>query len=111
MTPTDQRIALAKHLGWTKDEITGLWMKPNDNSRMLTSKLPPYDTSLDALHEVECGLTEDQKHEYLIFLAESSVSRWAWFIVNADAPTRLAALCKTLGLWTDTTLSTQSNTE
>ena len=118
MTTHEQCMHLAVSQGWEYTHESSSdegfpWKSPSGEYH---HSLPPYDTSLDALHEVECGLTDEQHERFRHTLMESVKYPWRDAVnyrsyVSADAPTRLAALCKTLGLWTDTTLSPTTETK
>lgn len=75
--------------------------------------VPAYDTSLDALHEVEMGLTDEQFEQYAKYLVlgaeklSKDATKKGRAILCADAPTRLSALVRTLGLWVEPNISAQ----
>lgn len=115
MTPTEQRIAIAKYRVWTLIDpriLTGYSDDPRNANYPLRESLPAYDTSLDALHEVELSLTEKVQQaaysEELIQVLNRAMDGQFRFLgaspyhVATAAPAhRLEALCRTLGLWVE----------
>lgn len=104
MTSEAQRIALAKWMGWTCTNtkyLTGLC--PTDNVAKYTAiqiingevpleLIPNYPSDLNACHEVEVKLTNEQ---HKVFSDWLPILRKA----SATAAQRCEALCRALGLW------------
>lgn len=100
MRPEEQRISIAKACGWTKftpDTIQytarradGLW-----------GMIPDYLNDLNAMHEAETILTDDQWVTYIAKLHDDVVIYPTRRAVTATAAQRAEALLKTLNLWTE----------
>ncbi len=107
MTPESQRIAIAEAHGFTNNE--------NDCSRWHISYAPDYLNDLNAMHEAEKVLTEEQLHDYGKHLgAITTVMTW-WDsrisgygmakFAHATAAQRAEAFLKALGLWVEEPVS------
>jgi hypothetical protein len=115
MTPEQQRIAIAEACGWTLDtkfDNCSTWVNPRGT--YVGADLPPdYLNDLNAMHEAEKVLTDDQKRAFamqwlpcvLIINGRYSRSQIEEFkFVNATAPQRAEAFLKTLNLYTPCTV-------
>lgn len=125
MTPLAQRIAIAKAVGWKQQEqFEDSFSKPTTKvSRGLmwthpelpvpVRVLPNYLSDLNAMHEAENILTDNQAGTYLdnlIIVTEAKESfgfkptedRWNhWSVYHATASQRAEAFLRTLSLWED----------
>ncbi len=118
MTPEEQRIAIATACGWTDIHdwkaagVVGI--DPCDKAR---DNIPDYLDDLNAMHEAEKVLTEDQWGDYVNWHLRCTVaaaktnSRIKCSVypmpgeiqglVHATAAQRAEAFLRTLNLWTD----------
>jgi len=105
MKPEEQRIALAKLRGFTNINST-CWRGHLDGYER---KIADYPNDLNAIHEIEMSLTEDQLSDYggrLRGKDNETVSLWSpehceiAKVAIASASQRAEALLKTLNLWT-----------
>jgi hypothetical protein len=120
MTPDAQRIAIAEACGWVEHEINSdSWYKnsghkfsaPTGTSPFLgRHSLPDYLTDLNAMHEAEKGLTDDQQKLYIENLMNDEPTKgdycneYLWdsvyaFCTHATAADRAKAFLKTIGKW------------
>ena len=92
MTPEQQRIAIAEACGWTTKH-KGLWVE-----RLQTyAALPNYLNDLNAMHELEGILTNEQIEVYCSFLQKP---QWGiWWGIHATAAQRAEAFIRTIGKW------------
>ena len=99
MKATEQRIAIAKHLGllWYHEDERMWAVKRSEcftSAEHACWRLPNYPADLNAMHEAEKTLTDDQMITYegwLIAVAGISSRR-------ATAKERCDAFCLTLGI-------------
>jgi hypothetical protein len=106
MTQEEKRIKLAEAGGWTKVHQSWTGQKkaciPNDSQIL---PLPDYFTDLNAVHELEKVLTDEQWLEYREELRTAIlggirlVSQWCKADLHATAAQRCEALGITLNLW------------
>lgn len=118
MTPQAQRIAIAEACGWTccghvhEKPPHGLHPSRNINSYSTThvlagdvpiEDLPDYLNDLNAMHEAEKVLSDEQKELYARLLHNSSrtLNLAAWHCTFATASQRAEAFLRTLNLWDD----------
>jgi len=99
---TDEQInaAIAKACGWKpKEETSGvpwLWIRTNVNSIVESTIEPlPYCTDLNAMHEAEWSLTDDQLWR---MAREIERNDEEWYF-RATARQRAEAFLRTLGKW------------
>ncbi len=114
MTPEAQRIAIAEACGWTDIVRTdksgyyhGCLMGNHDFGHL--QPIPDYLNDLNAMHEAERVLTEEQLHEYGKQLGEATTVMTWWDshisgygmakFAHATAAQRAEAFLRTLGLW------------
>jgi hypothetical protein len=112
MTPEAQRIAIAEACGWQgphhPENVAGMagwwsqergvwWVNPQ-GERVMIGSVPDYLDDLNAMHEAEKVLTDEQKHEY-----EEWLSHEYYFPTMTAAAQRAEAFLRTLNLWTDDT--------
>jgi hypothetical protein len=118
MSPEAQRIAIAKACGWKKDwwddapipvqnpmHLKGkFWISPDGKDGIHVSKLPDYLSDLNAMHEAEKVLTEEQCNKFYDFLdnnepGEIGTEPAALYSFHVTAAQRAEAFLKTLNLW------------
>jgi len=105
LTNEQKRIKIAEACGWTQHS-DGYWSNLTLTPRgsVSASALPDYLNDLNAMHEAEKMLTEEQKHKYLDYLSTFTEGRrdedyvW-WDTVFATASQRAEAFGRTLNLW------------
>jgi dissimilatory sulfite reductase (desulfoviridin) alpha/beta subunit len=104
MTPEKQRIAIAEACGFNCDPLEamdwgsrGQWcIKPNDQKRELVSKImsiPDYLNDLNAMHDAEKMLTNEQRGIYCMRLSTLLYGHCT------TAAQRAEALLRTIGKW------------
>lgn len=111
MTPEEQRIALAEWAGWKyspaanssiKHEAIMAWYRPG-NSPWHLEQLPDYLNDLNAVHELEMKLTDEEfdKFRWVLWdlVKRGSVKEWERAQLSSTAAQRCEALLKTLNLW------------
>jgi hypothetical protein len=122
MTQEEKQIELAKFAGWTlrwqnkgggelfnekpKGHSWRVWTPPKEHKNDYDEPLPPnYFNDLNAVHELEKVLTNEQWVIYrdnirLIVLGPiRMVSQWVKADIHASAAQKCEALGKTLNLW------------
>jgi hypothetical protein len=117
MTPDQQRTAIAKICGWTDIRRQRLYAGDQDlwGTKLIggekhRNRLPDYLNDLNACHEMEKVLTQDQMIDYSrhvgkLVTSHLPASRAAWMdfkLINATAAEKSKAFLRTLGLWTET---------
>ena len=109
MTPDQQQIAIAKACGWTEIgglSAKGLVGKPPGEICSFVDFLPDYLNDLNAMHEAEKVLTEEQRIAYSDHTydgacrAQGETGKWRW--ISLTAAQRAEAFLRTLNLWTTT---------
>ncbi len=111
MTPESQRIAIATACGWKNVHtliVKNVTKKGDDRKVGITSDdgwVPQYLNDLNAMHEAEKVLDEDQhQYDYVGHLVKKDWSE-AWSFtdaqkaIHATATQRAEAFLRTLGLW------------
>ena len=124
MTEEEINVAICRHFGWRFkgdpefDAYTEGWATPESFAALPSADLsqkhipnlvsrhsiPKYAADLNAMHEAEKMLTEEQKHKYLDYLSTFTEGRrdedyvW-WDTVFATASQRAEAFGQTLNLW------------
>lgn len=100
MKPEAQRIAIAEACGWQQDGPRGnRWIAPDGHIHEIWGSglaCPDYLNDLNAMHEAEKMLTDDQKHEF-----EERLSHEFYFPTMTTAAQRAEAFLRTLNLWTN----------
>ena len=99
MTPTEINIAIAEYCGWTKRPLAiagpETWFDPGGIPKGYDeSCLTNYHSSLDAMHEAEKMLNEDQLNHMVQILYTMPERFW-----RASAPQRAEAFLITIGKW------------
>ena len=103
MNPEQQRIAIAEACGWKTDKRGLGWLSP----RGYYASEPDYLNDLNAMHEAEKVLTQDQMIDYSRHVGKSvtshlPASRAAWMdfqLINVTASQRAEAFLRTIGKW------------
>ena len=106
MTPEKQRIAIAEKLGLMNirliDGISLVYGPEWPDCRLV----PDYPNDLNAMHEAERCLSENQYDEYRKWLtminADDYKPGYHRNAISATADQRAEAFLKTLGLWEET---------
>jgi hypothetical protein len=99
MIPAAQRIAIAVACGWTDTQII--------DGKYGQSEVPDYLADLNAMHEAEKVLTQDQMIDYSrnvgkLVTSHLPASRAAWMdykLINSTASQRAEAFIRTIGKW------------
>ncbi len=117
MTPESQRIAIAAHLGWQTsplpferhccklDSPNGTFKVAWWHEKVAGCQWQPPDylSDLNAMHEAEKVLTQEQGKEYTLAVMRIVNVERGWATVDAmlraSAAQRAEAFLKTLGLW------------
>ena len=114
MTPEQQRIAIAEACGWKNvDAGAGrVWgfttrHKGTPSESDVCVDVPNYPFDLNAMHEAEKVLTQDQMIDYSRHVGKSvtshlPASRAAWMdfqLINVTASQRAEAFLRTIGKW------------
>ena len=103
MNPEQQRVAIADACGWKTDKRGLGWLSP----RGYYASEPDYLNDLNAMHEAEKVLTQDQMIDYSRHVGKSvtshlPASRAAWMdfqLINVTASQRAEAFLRTIGKW------------
>lgn len=116
MTPEKQRTALAEWRGWKRPDHPDVmkfkegwtrpeewWMCPQGVLR-LKKDIPDYLNDLNAVHELEKNLTDEEHLCFRVKLWDMVIEstdecRWDRNFISATAAHRCKALLKTLNLW------------
>jgi hypothetical protein len=109
MTPEQQRIAIAEVCGWTEIEpctcCDGVSRGYTPTPGAHKKHLPNYLNDLNAMHEAEKVLTDDQWPIYrdeirLVVLGPiRMVSDWCKSDIHSTASQRAEAFLRTIGKW------------
>jgi hypothetical protein len=117
MTQEQKRIKLAEAAGWKRipAETVGAaaklfygdiwWRDAENNTIACADQLPDYFNDLNAVHELEKVLTDEQWPEYreelrtIVIGGIRLVSQWCKTDLHATAAQRAEAFGLTLGLW------------
>jgi hypothetical protein len=122
MTPDEQRVAIAKACGWKcngdPDQLTATqgWQFAHQcvlspEGKLVThNSIPDYINDLNAMHEAEKVLTQEQmiaysRHVGKLVTSHLPASRAAWMdfkLINSTAAQRSEAFIRTLNLWQET---------
>jgi hypothetical protein len=119
MNEEKQRIAIAEACGWkpphdpeVKAKTRGwfrpeIWFLDPNGELEWVHKIPDYLNDLNAMHEAEKVLKDDQRQTYFVKMA--GVLVWAddnpdgatmgWLHMHATAKQRAEAFLKTIGKW------------
>jgi len=105
MTQEEKRIKLAEAGGWkVHPKYRFIVIPPNSpHSVQPLSTIPDYFSDLNAVHELEKVLTEEQRRSYCDFTydiacrIQKETGKWNW--ISLPAAQRAEALGLTLNLW------------
>jgi hypothetical protein len=110
MKPEAQNVAIAEARGWQfanphspemKETAIMCWVRPG-NSFWQTEKLPDHLNDLNAMHEAEKTLTDDQLIDYAEWLGvcfDEHPSKACVVLLRATAAQRAEAFLRTIGKW------------
>jgi len=116
MNNNQQRLAIAKACGWTdiKQHQHGVYWtgtrprQPEEDEAQLMMAVSNYLNDLNAMHEAEKVLDDDQWLEYMLNLMDVcqrhfDLGKWTCVQVcmSATAAQRAEAFLRTLSLWED----------
>lgn len=123
MKPAEQRIAIAEACGWhraleeAQDEWNNYaWWTPADrfgqSELHRQADIPAYLNDLNAMHDAENVLTDEQTEAFAFELAKLTLqqSRAGWWdlnitelaaVIGATAAQRAEAFLRTIGKWED----------
>ena len=117
MSPEAQRIAIAEACGWSGFENSGEFLIGVRPQNEVTEKLlgprtvtnwtprddvPDYINDLNAMHEAEKVIPDEQWVDYYDYLLDTTKPRFVLRdTVTATAAQRAEAFLRTLGRWTD----------
>jgi hypothetical protein len=100
MTPEQQRIAIAEACGWTYKSAVNFWER-NDQlvhgDKGQPTYLPNYLNDLNAMHEAEKVLTNEQLEVYCNILHKPN--HGVYWAIHATAAQRAEAFLRTIGKW------------
>lgn len=114
MTEQEQRIAIAKACGFTRDSIrhTHFDLRGWDETVGADARIPDYTGNLNAMHEAEKVLDMHQQYEYGEALARTTIGKefddpdgfspngWGYYApITATASQRAEAFLRTIGKW------------
>ena len=113
MKPEQQRIAIAEACGWKlvedNPDYEPYWEDPKGNMIAkvgFQNRLPDYLNDLNAMHEAENVLTEEQRvaysnHTYDVACeAQRETEKWRW--ISLTAAQRAEAFLRTINKWEET---------
>lgn len=115
MTPEAQRIAIAEACGWERQDFRTynggtVWKKDRQLAALSVCRideelkitwLPDYLNDLNAMHEAEKVLSDNQMAEYIGHIRRITRYSHDYWIVVATATQRAEAFLRTLGKWED----------
>jgi hypothetical protein len=112
MTPEAQRIAIAEACGWTRimaspgfatDETFPRGVEPGKASMSFFRTLPDYLSDLNAMHEAEKVLSDDQYWPHFYDNLSEGCGGYDKHrnMLSATAAQRAEAFLRTLGKWED----------
>ena len=93
MKPEAQRIAIAEACGWKPDKRGLGWLSPHG----YYAPEPDYLNDLNAMHEAEKVLNQEQKEDYF-FIIFNFYGNWPKAI-QATAAQRARAFLRVIGKW------------
>lgn len=116
MTNEKINVAIAQECGWkfpcepcAANGIKNRWRRPTNDGCRDQTQLPNYCNDLNAMHEAEATLTnddwDDKFYHWLGFVVIGKQTTGLWeyrkMIVHATARQRAEAFLRTLGKWND----------
>lgn len=107
MTPTEINIAIAEACGWKPRNYCNGYYR--DDAEGWIESLPDYYNDINAMHEAENGLDEEQRDElmrkvYVLLDVEGTDTGDTYpdyKLYHATAPQRAEAFLRTIGKWRD----------
>jgi hypothetical protein len=110
MTDRDIENAIAESLGWKRSGIWGnFWTCDGRDYKIEDGNpIPRYTSDLNAMHEAEMTLTDEQRFSAATWLMEDLIAKQQWscceqehwsVAVFATARQRAEAYLRTLNLW------------
>jgi hypothetical protein len=103
MSEEEQQIAILKAMGWTEDEpwLDGrrCFVRADSNAGWDFNDLPDYLNDLNAMHEAEKWLIEDDQHAYGCYCID--LQEEYGNTVHLTAVQRAEAFLKTIGQWNE----------
>lgn len=111
MTDSEINKAILKHLGWAFkedpvfDKENEGWLNPEnfamdpEGGMVCLEDLPNHCNDLNAMHEAEKNLDEDQQYVYEEELLKMKYPDWSIKVTHAKAHQRAEAFLKTIGRW------------
>lgn len=109
MNPEQQRIAIAEACGWTaKEDKDGFWRAVDPSGNMTYTLwfsemnvwlfgMPDFLEDLNAMHEAEKVLTNEQLEVYCNILHKPN--HGVYWAIHATAAQRAEAFLRTIGKW------------
>lgn len=119
MKPEAQRIAVAEVCGWHFDKVDSDWYHPEKGEQVSEFYLPDYLNDLNAMHEAEKTLTNQQRRQYTQFLVQVHPLHYdpfdgfeadpevndgymkIYMLASMTAAQRAEAFLRTIGKWTE----------
>ena len=115
MKPEQQRIAIAEVCGWklctpNRSWPNPYWTNPITKELSVFEQLPNYLNDLNAMHEAEKVLTDEQRWQQACFIVDYHQASGAFplfsrseviALASAAAAQRAEAFLRTLNLWTE----------
>jgi hypothetical protein len=95
MNPEQQRIAIAEACGWKPETYWAQPIEPGDIP--VTTSPPDYLNDLNAMHEVEKVLTNEQLEVYCNILHKPN--HGVYWAIHSTASQRAEAFLRTIGKW------------
>lgn len=108
MNKVEQRLAIAKSVGWRRRE-GGMWYCP-DGSTLPEDQIPDYLNDLNAMHELERNMTDADFFRYSLQIESMAkilgpTGRWITdnqrILYSTTAAQRAEAYLRTIGKWKD----------
>ncbi len=107
MKPEAQRIAIAEACGWTPAhcETFNRWLHPDSAYYRLERDLPDYLYDLNAMHEAEASIDDEQEWAVYsdqlanVVFRDAKNDGTASAVWHATAAQRAEAFLRTLGKW------------
>jgi len=97
MNPEQQRIAIGEACGHSRQEAGSPWLDCPDGGQIHIDDLPDYLNDLNAMHEVESFLMDNDPHTYGCY--GCNLYEEYGNTVHLTAAERAEAFLRTLDLW------------
>jgi hypothetical protein len=98
MNTEAQRIAIAEACGYSRQESDSVWFDSPNDGQIYVEDLPDYLNDLNAMHEAESWLKNDDPHAFSCYLSDLFESHGCDAIHLASCQ-RAEDFLKTLNLW------------